>query len=252
MADFVAPKGLPDINALLNYSFKDLTTAVIIDGKPKLTTKYTDYTLCGYYKPIKKIYKLDSGLLYNDLWICYVSSDKKAICILKNEENPLVTKHMIYMDLSASQNIWVVDSIDHSYTVKNYKKGKPVLYLSPTSFITSSSKDVIIRLKKFFENGMSINTLQLDETMPIYIDHIREMYQVLCTYNILEFYKEPEETKAFEKTITGICVACQDAKAIYIFSCGHLAYCEECYKKSTKNKCPICRTESNGIKLIVP
>lgn len=249
MSDLVLPEGFPDIAALLNYSFNDLSNAVIINGKPHLTTKYKDYTLHGYYKPLKNTYRIDSGLLYNDLWICYIANDKKVIGIMKNKENPLVTKYLIYMDLSTALNTWIISTAINSYKIINYKKGKMVLYLSPTKLWLTSSKDVVIKLNKFIENNMSINTLQLDETMPIHIDIVREMFQVLCNHNLLELYNEPEESK---ETITGMCVACQDAKSIYTFSCGHLTYCEECYAKSTKNKCPICRTISNGIKLIIP
>ena len=47
------------------------------------------------------------------------------------------------------------------------------------------------------------------------------------------------------------CIICLTNPPQVLFcNCGHLCYCSECEKLKTSNKCPICKTENEIIRML--
>ena len=46
------------------------------------------------------------------------------------------------------------------------------------------------------------------------------------------------------------CICLTNPPQVLFCNCGHLCYCLECEKLKTSNKCPICKTENEIIRML--
>ena len=73
-------------------------------------------------------------------------------------------------------------------------------------------------------------------------------------YDINDVEEAMNENKIINSTQTFYskeCVICLTNPPQVLFcNCGHLCYCSECEKLKTSNKCPICKTENEIIRML--
>jgi len=83
----------------------------------------------------------------------------------------------------------------------------------------------------------------------------RPIEEILSVFNeVIPEVKEPsaEVKEPSAEEPDAMCITCLSNKKRYVFLCGHLTYCEECYVKIAKREeCPLCRAQSKPIKIII-
>jgi hypothetical protein len=70
-------------------------------------------------------------------------------------------------------------------------------------------------------------------------DWANELFEFIQN-EIIIYQKEIDKLKDIIEN-TNLCICCYDKKALYAaLPCGHLIFCQDCYIKFNKKKCPIC------------
>lgn len=82
------------------------------------------------------------------------------------------------------------------------------------------------------------------KTWPEFRDTLSNHLDTYSPNDLLEV-QEMLSRKLKEKISEQSCVACKDAKPRMCASCGHIPYCESCYKQAKPKKCPVCSKEAD-------
>ena len=108
------------------------------------------------------------------------------------------------------------------------------------------------------ESADGLNCVYVELTTKyIYIDRFE--FNSLLGFDVDETgYTNIEETRILSGIINSSqtfkseeCIICLTNPPQVLFcNCGHLCYCLECYKLKTSNKCPICKTQNEIIRML--
>ena len=163
------------------------------------------------------------------------TEDKFLIGDLYKNLRPVISYALSYTKLKKFYNNDFILTEDNTIINYNYEYIDKELYVKDLEVILRTYYDFYDADYDLYFSVLA----ELENNNELIVSHTEPIPEDTKVINLFEIFKSEE------------CIICMTNKPNVLFcNCGHLCYCNKCYKLKTLSTCPICKTDNEIIRML--